>query len=55
VTVSRAGSAASRPCLYYPALRPSEAVMLREADLNLPRKGWGRIVLAAPASRGGTA
>ena len=34
-------------CLYYAALRPSEAVMLREADLYLPKKGWGRIVLAA--------
>jgi|HubBroStandDraft_1064217.scaffolds.fasta_scaffold17667_2 integrase len=27
-------------CLYYAALRPSEAVMLREADLHLPKKGW---------------
>jgi integrase len=42
-------------CLYYAALRPSEAVILREADLYLPRKGWGRIVLAASASRAGTA
>jgi integrase len=42
-------------CLYYAALRPSEAVMLREADLYLPSKGWGRIVLAASASRAGTA
>ena len=32
-------------CLYYAALRPSEAVMLREADLHLPKTGWGRIVL----------
>jgi integrase len=39
--------------LYYAALRPSEAVMLREADLHLPRSGWGRIVLAASASRAG--
>ena len=31
-------------CLYYAALRPSEAVMLREADLHLPKTGWGRIV-----------
>ena len=37
------------------ALRPSEAVMLRDSDLHLPRKGWGRIVLAASASRAGTA
>jgi integrase len=42
-------------CLYYAALRPSEAVMLREADLYLPAEGWERIVLAASASRAGTA
>jgi len=42
-------------CLYYAALRPSEAVMVRESDLYLPNKGWGRIVLAASASRAGTA
>src|SRR5580692_5452151 len=42
-------------CLYYAALRPSEAVMLREGDLYLPKNGWGRIVLAASASRAGTA
>jgi integrase len=29
--------------------------MLREADLYLPKKGWGRIFLAASASRAGTA
>ena len=29
--------------------------MLREADLHLPKKGWGSIVLAASASRAGTA
>jgi integrase len=27
--------------LYYAALRPSEAVMLRESDLYLPANGWG--------------
>jgi integrase len=42
-------------CLYYAALRPSEAVMLRDTDLHLPARGWGRIVLAASASRAGTA
>jgi integrase len=42
-------------CLYYAALRPSEAVMLRESDLHLPKQGWGRIDLAASASRAGTA
>jgi integrase len=39
--------------LSYAALRPSEAVMLREANLHLPRSGWGRIVFAASASRAG--
>ena len=29
--------------------------MLREADLHLPKQGWGRIGLAASASRAGTA
>jgi integrase len=42
-------------CLYYAALRPSEAVMLRDADLHLPARGWGRIDLAASASRAGRA
>ena len=42
-------------CLYYAALRPSEAVMLRDSDLHLRQKGWGRIDLAASASRAGTA
>ena len=41
--------------LYYAALRPSEAVMVREADLHLPKTGWGRIVLSASASRAGRA
>jgi hypothetical protein len=29
--------------------------MLREADLHLLKKGWGRIDLAASVSRAGTA
>jgi integrase len=41
--------------MYYAALRPSEAVVLGEGDLHLPTKGWGRIDLAASASRAGTA
>ena len=41
-------------CLYYATLWPSEAVMLSETDLHLPNKGWGRIDLAASASRAGT-
>jgi integrase len=40
-------------CLYYAYLRPSEAVMLKEADCWLPGNGWGRIDLAASAARAG--
>src|SRR5258708_23116478 len=38
-------------CLYYAALRPSEAVALREADGHRPGGGWGRIDLAASEPR----
>jgi integrase len=41
-------------CLYYAALRPAEAVALREADCVLPARGWGRIDLAASQPRAGT-
>jgi integrase len=41
-------------CLYYAALRPAEAVALREADCVLPKRGWGRIDLAASQSCAGT-
>jgi integrase len=34
--------------LYYAALRPSEAVMLRQADLHLPRTGWDGSSLRPP-------
>jgi len=40
-------------CLYYAYLRPSEAVMLKEADCRLPSRGWGRLDLAASAARAG--
>jgi integrase len=40
-------------CLYYAALRPSEAVALREADCHLPARGWGRIDLAGSEPRAG--
>jgi integrase len=40
--------------LYYAALRPAEAVALREADCVLPRRGWGRIDLAASWPCAGT-
>jgi integrase len=37
-------------CMYYSALRPEEAVDLRERNLDLPETGWGWITLdrAAP-------
>jgi integrase len=41
-------------CLYYAALRPAEAVALREADCVLPKRGWGRIDLAASQPCAGT-
>ena len=40
-------------CLYYAALRPSEAVALRETDCHLPSRGWGRIDLAVSEPRAG--
>src|SRR5206468_3980534 len=40
-------------CLYYAALRPSEAVALRETDCHLPGRGWGRIDLAGSEPRAG--
>lgn len=33
-------------CMYYAALRPAEAVNLREPDCELPATGWGRIHLS---------
>ena len=41
-------------CLYYAALRPAEAVALRESNCVLPARGWGRIDLAASQPRAGT-
>ncbi|GIM87961.1 hypothetical protein [Salinispora arenicola] len=32
-------------CLYFAALRPSEALGLRERDCHLPAKGWGLLTL----------
>ncbi|GAB3816649.1 tyrosine-type recombinase/integrase [Micromonospora zhanjiangensis] len=32
-------------CLYFAALRPSEALALREQDCHLPAMGWGRLTL----------
>jgi len=41
-------------CMYYAALRSSEAVALRQADCVLPATGWGRIDLAASRPHAGT-
>lgn len=32
-------------CMYYGALRPAEAVGLTDADLKLPKAGWGTVLL----------
>ncbi|WP_435159635.1 tyrosine-type recombinase/integrase [Amycolatopsis sacchari] len=42
-------------CMYYAALRPEEAAMLREADLELPDKGWGELLLSETAPVTGAA
>jgi integrase len=42
-------------CLYYAALRPEEAVALRRADLILPARGRGKMVLTAACPRAGAA
>ena len=38
-------------CLYYGALRPEEAIVLRLADCHLPRHGWGTLTLTRAAPR----
>jgi integrase len=42
-------------CLYFAALRPSEALRLRDIDCELPDTSgaWGRIILTGASSRGG--
>jgi integrase len=42
-------------CLYYAALRPEEAVPLRRANLILPARGRGKIILTAACPRTGSA
>jgi integrase len=32
-------------CMYFAALRPGEALGLREQDCHLPEQGWGRLTL----------
>jgi integrase len=36
-------------CLYYAALRPEEAIALRQADCHLPATGWGKLTLTRTA------
>jgi integrase len=31
--------------MYFAALRPAEAVALRQQDCDLPEEGWGRLIL----------
>lgn len=40
-------------CLYFAALRPAEALGLREQDCDLPAKGWGRLTLAKSRPQAG--
>ena len=42
-------------CLYYAALRPEEAVALRQADLVLPPHGRGKLILTGACPRTGSA
>ncbi|MEV4293913.1 hypothetical protein [Microbispora rosea] len=32
-------------CMYYAALRPAEAIALRQQDCHLPETGWGRLLI----------
>ncbi|MFC6018435.1 tyrosine-type recombinase/integrase [Plantactinospora solaniradicis] len=40
-------------CMYFGALRPSEALALREQDCHLPAKGWGRLTLVGSRPQSG--
>ena len=42
-------------CLYYAASRPEEAVTLRRANLTLPARGRGKVILTAACPRTGSA
>jgi len=41
--------------MYYAALRPEEAAMLRKSDLQLPEEGWGELLLSETAPITGAA
>lgn len=40
--------------MYYSALRPEEAVMLRKGDLQLPAEGWGELLVSETAPAAGS-
>jgi integrase len=42
-------------CMYYAALRPAEALHLRDADCTLPREGWGELLLVGSTQQSGRA
>jgi integrase len=41
--------------MYYAGLRPEEAAMLRKPDLQLPKSGWGELLLSETAPVAGAA
>jgi len=51
VTLVRPDLTAFFGCLYYAALRPEEAVALRQSDCDLPARGWGMLTIHAAAPR----
>lgn len=58
--VRRSGAAGERlevmfALMYFAALRPAEALSLREVDCDLPVTGWGEALLARSAPRVGSA
>jgi integrase len=42
-------------CMYYAAARPAEVIGLRLQDCDLPRRGWGLLLLRETRPRSGTA
>jgi len=42
-------------CLYYAALRPAEALYLRDTDCTLPKQGWGELLLVGSIQQSGRA
>ncbi|WP_406211117.1 tyrosine-type recombinase/integrase [Streptomyces decoyicus] len=42
-------------CMYFAAARPAEVIGLRAGDCDLPRRGWGTLLLRETRPRSGTA